>query len=213
MRTACEILTAPTASSGHAADNDTALLAAVAGAVNLLYNASGSEMCYESLPARDDELDGIWDYQWCTQLMCQETYFSRRGVDEGGVFPAFEFNQTWVDTHCLKKYGVTPAHRWISSSYGGWDAITGNGVSNIVFSNGEYDPWRAAGVYGFNATERDVVSLLVQQGAHHLDLMFSTEDDPQSVRDVRAVELSYISKWEAQAAVPGGETGGGRGRG
>ena len=102
------------------------------------------------------------------------------------MFPAFEFNQTWVDTHCLNKYGVTPAHSWISSSYGGWDAITGNGVSNIVFSNGEYDPWRAAGVYGFNATERDVVSLLVQQGAHHLDLMFSTEDDPQSVRDVGA---------------------------
>ena len=46
------------------------------------------------------------------------------------------------------------------------------------------------------------LTLTLALGAHHLDLMFSTEDDPQSVRDVRAVELSYLSKWEAASTPP-----------
>ena len=223
MRAACDLLTAVSSTSpgqgGHPRgeklrgqiENDddgnaAALLAAVAAAANMLYNASGSELCYDSLPERDDELDGIWDYQFCTEMMCQETYFTRRGQEDGGIFPPFAFNQSAVDAHCISKYGpdVKPAREWIHRSYGGWNALVSpeSTASKIVFSNGEYDPWRAAGVNDFNATDnnRDLVSVFVQEGAHHLDLMFSTEQDPKSVRDVRALELSYIAKWEAEAA-------------
>ena len=171
-----------------------------AAASNLLYNATGAVDCYPSLPSRNDELDGIWDYQWCTQEMCQETYFTRRAPAEGGIFPAYAFDQDWVDAHCAAKYpsAAPPRAEWIRRSYGGWSGLVDGPYSNIVFSNGEYDPWRAAGVNGLNVTERDVVSLLVQQGAHHLDLMFATEDDPQSVTDVRRVEMEYVAKWEAE---------------
>ena len=71
-------------------------------------------------------------------------------------------------------------------------------ASNIVFSNGEYDPWRAGGVT-VNLTDRDIVSVEVAEGGHHLDLMWSNPADPQSVVDVRALELAYVSKWEQEA--------------
>ena len=133
-------------------------------------------------------------------MLCQETYFSRRGV-----FPHFDYDQSRVKQHCSAKFGaaVTPRTHWISQSYGGRRALEDpkQGFSNIVFTNGEFDPWRAAGVNDLNVTARDIVSLLVKEGAHHLDLMFATDKDPQSVRDVRRVELEYISKWEAEAVL------------
>ena len=112
-------------------------------------------------------------------------------------------HQTWVNERCRGKYGphVTPRATHVAQQYGGWEALSGPAASasHIVFSNGEFDPWRAAGVNGLNVTERDVVSVLVQEGAHHLDLMFATPEDSQSVRDVRALEMAYITKWEQEA--------------
>ena len=45
------------------------LLAAVREAAAVFYNASGALRCH-SLP-EDTSYDGIWDYQWCTELLCQ----------------------------------------------------------------------------------------------------------------------------------------------
>ena len=53
---------------------------------------------------------------------------------------------------------------------------------------------------GLNVTDRDIVSLLVLEGAHHLDLMFATDDDGESVGSVRALELKYVAKWAAEVA-------------
>ena len=38
-------------------------------------------------------------------------------------------------------------------------------------------------------------SVLIAEGAHHLDLMFSNPHDPQCVKDARAMELSAIHGW------------------
>ena len=47
----------------------------------------------------------------------------------------------------------------------------------------------------FNVSERDVVSVRIAEGAHHLDLMFATADDPPGLAAARALELSYLAKW------------------
>ena len=44
-----------------------------------------------------------------------------------------------------------------------------------------------------------VQSVLIAEGAHHLDLMFSNPHDPQCVKDARAMELSAIRSWVAAA--------------
>jgi hypothetical protein len=39
------------------------------------------------------------------------------------------------------------------------------------------------------------VALLLKEGAHHLDLMWSTPDDPHEVCAVRQAELALIRQW------------------
>lgn len=40
-----------------------------------------------------------------------------------------------------------------------------------------------------------MVALLLKEGAHHLDLMWSTPDDPEEVCAVRQAELALIRQW------------------
>mmetsp|Transcript_76346 Transcript_76346/g.218735 ORF Transcript_76346/g.218735 Transcript_76346/m.218735 type:complete len:127 (+) Transcript_76346:202-582(+) len=81
--------------------------------------------------------------------------------------------------------------KWMDVAYGGKHIA---GHSNIFFSNGELDPWTAAGVPAPGPTE-SLPSELIALGGHHLDLFFSTAADPASVRRVRASELAHIARW------------------
>jgi len=81
--------------------------------------------------------------------------------------------------------------RWNTANYGG-KRISSH--SNIFFSNGNLDPWTAAGVPAPGPTESLPVAL-ISLGGHHLDLFFSTPDDPPSVKDVRSREVDFIQKW------------------
>ena len=69
-------------------------------------------------------------------------------------------------------------------------------ASNIVLSNGQYDPWSALGVT--QSVSETVVAAIVNEGGHHLDLMFSNDADPPSVKKVRQTELEHIAKWIAE---------------
>lgn len=46
-----------------------------------------------------------------------------------------------------------------------------------------------------------MVALLIEEGGHHLDLMWSTPDDPAEVQAVRQMELGYIKRWIEEAVV------------
>jgi hypothetical protein len=65
-------------------------------------------------------------------------------------------------------------------------------ASNIVYTNGNLDPWSPAGVVktpaesgngdgdGDGETNGSILSLTIDMGGHHLDLFWPTVDDPQS---------------------------------
>ena len=143
--------------------------------------------CYE-LPATDPFFDGLqWDYQWCTQLLPEELFFPMRG-DVDMFFPRDFTSKAFLQQHCGAKYNVSPLSDWIPASYGSAYAGT-----NVVFSNGLFDPWSSAGV--LNVSHPSVVVVIIPEGAHHIDLFFSNDLDPDSVRAARAAEIAAIRSW------------------
>ncbi len=90
---------------------------------------------------------------------------------------------------------------WLDTVYGGMRNMY---TSNIVYSNGDLDPWMPAGVNmelqqdkKMKKSNSNIMSLLIKQGGHHLDLFWPTDSDPVSVKEVRAVEEEQIRKWVA----------------
>ncbi len=71
-------------------------------------------------------------------------------------------------------------------------------------SNGLLDPWSSGGV--LRNVSKDVVALIIPEGAHHLDLRGSDPMDPPSVKKARKIEMTYISKWIKEAKKHGGKT-------
>lgn len=60
-------------------------------------------------------------------------------------------------------------------------------------SNGDLDPWSAGGVTEDLSDTLVVVS--IPEGAHHLDLRFSTPTDPPSLQLARSVEVRHMKQW------------------
>lgn len=52
---------------------------------------------------------------------------------------AGEYDEEQIRADCMKQFNVSGSGDWPVISLGGFDFST---ASNIVFSNGEYDPWR-----------------------------------------------------------------------
>lgn len=65
----------------------------------------------------DPNYDGIWDYQWCSELLPQETYFTLDGKHD--MFWDQPMNMTAIDAHCKGKYGFAPRADWIATEFGG----------------------------------------------------------------------------------------------
>lgn len=66
-------------------------------------------------------------------------------------------------------------------------------ASNIIFSNGELDPWHAGGV--LTNVSKQTVSLYIENSAHHLDLRLPNPADPLSLTIARQTEIEWIAKF------------------
>jgi lysosomal Pro-X carboxypeptidase len=90
-----------------------------------------------------------------------------------------------------------PLSHWVDEYYGGKTST--RTASNIVFSNGQLDPWSSGGVLTNESLPSSVIALLLPMGAHHLDLMFEDPADPPDVKQARAVEEAHINTWIVDA--------------
>lgn len=64
------------------------------------------------------------------------------------------------------------------------------------FSNGNLDPWSSGGVT--ESSSSSIVPLLIEFGAHHLDLRAANPLDPQSVLTARQTEKNLLKMWLGQ---------------
>jgi lysosomal Pro-X carboxypeptidase len=163
-------------------------------AIGVYYNASGTLSCFfEQTDAVQTESTscGSWEYQYCAEFMMP---FSS-GSESDFFYPLRPFREDNAVKSCQVKYpGLKVDMDTAAVRYGGYAAVAE--TSNILFTNGDLDPWAAWGVdCNVHACGTDVTSRLIHGGAHHLDLMFSTEDDPESVKDVREKAREAIRRW------------------
>jgi len=87
---------------------------------------------------------------------------------------------------------LNPEYDWALDYFGGRMAAADfEYSSNIIFSNGNIDPWSGGGIMS-NITTNNI-ALVITDGAHHLDLRLpEDESDPYSVKVAREVEYAYI---------------------
>ena len=63
-------------------------------------------------------------------------------------------------------------------------------------SNGDLDPWAAGGV--LESPSASLVSIVIKDAAHHLDLRSSNPDDTAAVIAARRKEKAVVKRWLRQ---------------
>ena len=94
---------------------------------------------------------------------------------------------------------MTPDYEWALRFFGGYNIEKDFlADTNTVFSNGQFDPWRAGGLNRNVTADGSGISLYIQGGAHHLDLRPPNAADPATVTEARDIEMANIKKWIAE---------------
>jgi lysosomal Pro-X carboxypeptidase len=173
------------------------LLKSFSDGIGIYYNYSGQQQCYNLSSTTTPALGtNQWDYQSCTEMVFP---ISSNGTSD--MFLPNFFNLKKFIENCQKKFGVIPRENWIITNFGGDllpDDKTNIVGSNIIFSNGRLDPWRGGSIQKTLDFSKDLISIFIEDGAHHLDLRRPHPSDPQSVIDARTKEMEYIQKWVYQ---------------
>jgi len=161
-------------------------VAGVAAAMGVYFNYTGTTTCYNmSVEATGALGDAAWDYQSCTEIVMP---ISSNGTSD--MFLPSYFDLQGEISYCKSTYGVTPNIKWYQSTFGAMLDTS----SNIVFSNGNLDPWSSGGI--LQAPNSAITTVLIHGGAHHLDLRLPVPQyDPPGVVVARAIELEQILSW------------------
>ncbi|XP_059646614.1 uncharacterized protein LOC132293252 [Cornus florida] len=171
--------------------NDT--FAKLYGAANIYYNTTGNATCFDLYDNSDPHGLNEWQWQACTEMI-----MPTEGSNEESIFPASEWNYNDRARYCKAAYNIEPRPNWITTEFGGHDigTVLKRFGSNIIFFNGLRDPWSGGGV--LKNISKSIVAIVSKEGAHHVDLRFSTSEDPEWLREVRRSEVNIIKKWLSQ---------------
>ncbi|CAN8004406.1 unnamed protein product [Ixodes hexagonus] len=167
--------------------NDEAIVDAVSQVVNVFFNTTGTRQCNDIRIFHSTSHSVLlsWDFQACTELVMP--------VCSDGLIDMFYpliWNVTETIRKCREKYNVTPDLYKAVMTYGGRNMES---ASNIIFSNGDSDPW--AGVSLMESISDTVVAVVIPGAAHHYDLRFATREEPLVVKAARQIEKKYIQGW------------------
>jgi len=137
-------------------------------------------------------LDGAgWNVLACNQLAMPTT-----NGNTSMFIPNDPFDYNAYTAMCQTTYGLTPRYNWVWEYFGGQDIQKDfAGHSNIIFTNGELDPWRAGGVNANITASSSIQVLYLKNAAHHLELRTSNPADPPDIVAVRATILATLQSW------------------
>jgi lysosomal Pro-X carboxypeptidase len=166
-------------------------LEGLASFAGVYYNYTGTLECNTlSAPVNKESqiVNTLWNYQYCAQIF---QVLGQKSTEKDMLW-----DEPWdgdaTATNCMETYGFVPDRYHFPLAYG-TPVDWAREASNIVWSQGEYDPWRGGGVVeDLNDSLRAVV---IPEAAHHLDLFFSHQDDTDAVIEARKFEMGEVRKW------------------
>ena len=109
------------------------------------------------------DINRPWNYQACTELIMEPLT-----SDGNGFFVPDPTLVPKIEEACKQEFQAITRPNWMRESFGNGRQIV-ESTHNIIFSDGEKDPWRVGGVPN-NAEEigdGSVVHIFVEDGAHH----------------------------------------------
>jgi len=129
-----------------------------------------------------------WDYQACTEMI-----LPGGSTNKTDMFPEIDFTFDMRIHYCKGKYGLGFSRAsWLGTNYfGSLDDI--KKASRIIFPNGDLDPWMPGGV--LHDLSDSLIAIMIEGGAHHLDLRAANKADPQSVIAARKRITSILKNW------------------
>eukprot|EP00474_Spongospora_subterranea_P001741 CRZ02199.1 hypothetical protein [Spongospora subterranea] len=157
-----------------------------AASLSVFFNSTGEAgTCYNIADGTITSVDEQgWDYLSCSSMVIPMS------SGRNSMFPPSEWDEDAYDLQCRKKYGVCPRPKFAEIQFG---AKKISAFSNIVFSNGNLDPWSGGGV--LESVSSSLVAVVIEGAAHHLDLRASAEGDSASLIAARNVHRANIKKW------------------
>ncbi|KAK7267031.1 hypothetical protein RIF29_19695 [Crotalaria pallida] len=162
-------------------------------AASIYYNYTGSVKCFDLNDNSDPHGLQEWQWQACTEMIMP------LGANNESMFPESKWDYEDRSSYCQYAYNVTPRPHWITTEFGGGHDIERTlrrSASNIIFFNGLRDPWSGGGV--LKSISKSIVAIVAKEGAHHVDLRFSTKKDPKWLKDIRKHEVNIIASWIKQ---------------
>ena len=112
------------------------------------------------------------------------------------MFLADPWNADAFVKNCQLYSHLNPQFDWALDTFGGRNPSKDfMHASNIVFTNGELDPWRAGGLLHDVPGDSDIVVRVLEGGAHHLELRLPNPADPDDVNEVRNLIEQHIVQW------------------
>ena len=193
-----------------ASSSDSALIAGLNTAVNVFVNFSSQLQChniskellasspltsrhyFSSPPAGLGDITRPWNYQACTELILEPLT-----SDGDGFFVPLPSQVPSVVAACKRLFpGIQARPKWMLETFGDGIQIVKT-TRNIIFSDGEKDPWRVGGVPN-NASligDGSVRHILIENGAHHQDLRYSDSRNPIEVEQAKKLETDIIKRW------------------
>jgi len=116
--------------------------------------------------------------------------FCTTGKDD--MFYDDKFSLDKVSDFCYKTFKVRPRSDMMAVTFGSGQL---EAASNIVFSNGERDPWSGAGVK--EDINEKVIAVWIKDGAHGSDFAYPPIN--KSAEKAQEIERQHIKKWIKEA--------------
>ena len=175
----------------NAVQNTSEALTALYTAANVMYNYTGNTQCTALSANLTYGLDWLWSYVRCTTLIMP---IGMDGVND--MFYPRPWDIWGFLDFCQSRFGPIKSQITYPTIMFGATNYTGNlfrYLSNVIFSNGQIDPWQSGGVFG--PLNPSLLPLTIPSAAHHLDLRGSTPSDPSSLTSARQHEATLILSW------------------